>query len=285
VTGAACGMVSPGRMILVMGTSVCNLLVGEELRAIPGIAGAVRDGIIPGFWGYEAGQAAVGDLFGWFASNLTAPGETDDDVFERLEEDARTIPPGSHGLIALDWWNGNRSVLGDTSLSGALVGMTLSTQPHEMYRALMEATAFGQRLILETFEDNGIPVYDIVACGGLPSKSPLLMQILADVTGREIQVAEGKQTVAIGAALHGALAAGNAGGGYDTFAEASAAMARLHDVRYVPDPGVRASYDRIYELYLELHDYFGRHSSVMKALRSGKCHAAADDNAIAEKIK
>ena len=188
----ACSMAQSGRLAIIMGTSLCHMLLGDEKKIVEGCGGLVKDGIIPGFWGYEAGQAAVGDIYGWFFKTaLTA--ETGRQAGERnmapedwLTEKAAALEAGESGLVALDWWNGSRSVLMDAELSGVIVGLTLTTRPEEIYRALIESTAFGTRVVIDAFEDQGVPIRDIVACGGLAEKSPLVMQIFADVTGRQI---------------------------------------------------------------------------------------------------
>jgi L-ribulokinase len=202
---------------------------------------------VPGFVGYEAGQSALGDIFGWFVKRLGG-------THEALSREAAELVPGQSGLLALDWWNGNRSVLVDTDLRGLLVGMTLATRPPEIYRALLEATAFGTRVVVDAFERARLPVARIVACGGLPDRNPLLMQIFADVTGRELAVARSRQAPALGAAMWGAVAAGT----FDSIATAATRMAHLGDVRYVPRPEHRRAYDTLYGEYVWLHDLFGR---------------------------
>jgi L-ribulokinase len=273
----AATVVEPGRMVIIMGTSNCHMLLSQEERTVPGMCGAVEDGILPGFFGYEAGQSCVGDHFGWFVENCApAPYALEAarrgiDLHQLLEEKATRIRPGESGLLALDWWNGNRSVLVDVDLAGLLVGQTLATKPEEIYRALIEATAFGTRVIVEAFTRSGVAVDEIVATGGLPDRNRLLMQIYADVTGREVKVARSRQTSALGSAMFGAVAAGKAAGGYDTIFEASRAMAHLRDDRYVPVPERQAVYERLYREYLLLHDYFGRgENDVMKRLKALK---------------
>ncbi|MDX6253733.1 MAG: L-ribulokinase [Frankiales bacterium] len=264
VCAAACGALDAGQMTLVMGTSVCNLLLAEHGRPVPGTGGVVLGGIASGLWAYEAGQAGVGDMLGWFvrhqlpATLERAAEEANRSPFELLEGSASVQAPGECGVVALDWWNGNRSVLMDADLSGVLVGLTLTTRPEDIYRALIDAAAFGQRRIIETFERAGVPVREVVACGGLATKSPLLMQVLADVTRREMRVSASKQTAALGAALHAAVAAGEAGGGFASISEAAAHLARLEERVYRPRPTEAAAYDELYDIYSELHDYFGR---------------------------
>jgi L-ribulokinase len=177
-----------------MGTSTCHLILGERLALAEGMCGVVEDGIVPGFYGYETGQNAVGDIFGWFARTAVPPDVHERaraagvDVLRAVEDDAARLRPGESGLVALDWWNGNRSILVDTDLSGLLVGATLATTPGDIYRSLLESTVFGTRRIIESLEDAGVPVERIVACGGLPDRSRLLMQLTADITGREVAI-------------------------------------------------------------------------------------------------
>ena len=181
-------------MVMIMGTSICHMVLGSEEHLVPGICGYVEDGIIPGFFGYEAGQSCVGDHFAWFVENAVPPEyhaaakKSKLDLHQLLEKEAAKLSPGESGLLALDWWNGNRSTLVDVDLTGMLLGATLATKAPEIYRALIEATAFGTRVIVEAFEKNGVAVNEFVTCGGLPEKNKLLMQIYADVTGRELKV-------------------------------------------------------------------------------------------------
>jgi L-ribulokinase len=265
------------RMVIIMGTSNCHMVLGTEERLVPGMCGYVEDGIIPGFYGYEAGQSCVGDHFAWFVENCVPAAYEQEaeerglNIHELLEEKAGQLKPGESGLLALDWWNGNRSVLVDVDLTGLLVGATLATKPEEIYRALIEATAYGTRIIIETFENNDVPVNEIVATGGLPDRNKLLMQIYADVTGRPIRVAGTSQGGALGSAMHGAVAAGKEAGGYDTIVEASQYMASLRDDEYEPIPENKAIYDRLFAEYVILHDYFGRgDNDVMKRLKQLK---------------
>jgi L-ribulokinase len=266
----ACGVVTPGRLVMIMGTSTCHLLLARKAQLVSGICGVVENGIVPGLWGYEAGQPGVGDLFAWYIERLRPGGSLrvtrrgERAPYQRLEQDALRLRPGQSGLLALDWWNGNRSVLANSELSGVLAGCTLATEAHEIYRALMEATAFGTRRILEAFEQQGVAIGDVVACGGLAHRSPLLLQIYADVTGRPIRVAASEHTSALGAAMHAAIAAGL----QPSFSEAAARMARLRPVVYRPRRNARAVYDELYRMYVELHDYFGREpAGMMRALR------------------
>jgi L-ribulokinase len=276
----AATVTQPGRMVMIIGTSTCDMVLGTEEHIVPGMCGYVEDGIIPGFFGYEAGQSCVGDHFAWFVKNCV-PGSYETEAQERgidihalLEEKAARLRVGESGLLALDWWNGNRSVLVDVDLTGLLIGATLATRPEEIYRALIEATAYGTRVIVETFQQNGVPIRELVACGGLPEKNRLLMQIYADVTGLPIQLSASSQTPALGSAMFGAVAAGKAAGGYDSIFEAARQMARLKDEGYRPIPENQAIYDRLYAEYLRLHDYFGRgENDVMKHLKKIKADA------------
>jgi L-ribulokinase len=266
-----------GQMVIIMGTSNCHMLLGDKEKMVPGMCGYVEDGIIPGFFGYEAGQSCVGDHFAWFTENCVPEvyeGEARQlgvDIHTLLESKAAGQLPGESGLLALDWWNGNRSVLVDVDLTGLLIGQTLATKPEDIYRALIEATAFGTRMIIETFEESGVPVREIVATGGLPDRNKLLMQVYADVTGREIKVAAAKQTPALGSAMFGAVAAGSANGGFDSIYEASQHMAHLREERYVPNVENNQIYDKLFAEYRILHDYFGRgENNVMKRLKALK---------------
>lgn len=269
------GVVTPGKMVMVMGTSICHMLLGTEEKMIEGMCGVVEDGIIPGYYGYEAGQSAVGDIFEWFVEQAVpayvkeAAERENVSVHEWLEKRASAYKPGQTGLLALDWWNGNRSVLVDADLTGVLIGCTLLTKPEEIYRALLEATAFGTRKIIDAFHHGGVEVNELYACGGLPQKNRLLMQIYADVTGREIKVAASKQTPAVGAAMFGAVAAGKAAGGYDSIVEAATRMARIKEESFKPIPENVAIYEKLYREYTQLHDYFGRGGNdVMKRLKA-----------------
>ena len=274
VSVPAATVVEPGRMVMIMGTSICHMVLGTEQKIVPGMCGVVEDGIIPDLFGFEAGQSCVGDHFAWFVEHCV-PGQYLEEAKNRglsahqlLEEKASALRPGESGLLALDWWNGNRSVLVDVDLTGLLIGATLATRPEEIYRSLIEATAYGTRIIIETFEESGVPVNELVAAGGLPERNQLLMQIYADVANREIKVAGTAQAGALGSAMHGAVAAGSAAGGYDTIQEAVARMAHLKDTSYVPIPEHKDVYDRLYAEYVSLHDYFGRGANdVMKRLK------------------
>ncbi|BFT71796.1 ribulokinase [Paenibacillus sp. P36] len=269
------GVVTPGKLVMAMGTSICHMLLGTEEREVEGMCGVVEDGIIPGYLGYEAGQSAVGDIFAWYVEQgvpayvQAAAEQEGTNVHEWLERYASAYKPGETGLLALDWWNGNRSVLVDTELNGLILGYSLLSKPEEVYRSLLEATAFGTRKIVDAFHNNGVEVQELYACGGLPQKNRLLMQIYADVTNREIKVADSKQTPALGAAMFGAVAAGAANGGYDSIVDAAQKMARVRKDTFKPIPENVAVYEKLYQEYSKLHDYFGRgENDVMKRLRA-----------------
>lgn len=266
-----------GIMVMIMGTSTCHMVLGKEPKIVEGMCGYVEDGILPGFFGFEAGQSCVGDHFAWFTQNCVPAAyeseakERGISIHELLSEKANRLKPGQSGLLALDWWNGNRSVLVDADLTGLMLGMTLNTKPEEIYRALIEATAYGTNIIIEAFQSNGVAVDEIVACGGLPERNEMLMQIYADVTNREFKVAESPQTVALGSAMWGAVAAGKANGGYDDINEAAQNMARVKDKTYKPNPEAHAIYAKLFAEYKKLHDYFGRGGNdVMKRLKAIK---------------
>lgn len=273
----AVGVVDPGKLVMAMGTSTCHLLLSEKEVLAEGICGVVEDGIIAGYYGYEAGQSAVGDIFAWYVDEAVPEyvkkqaSEEGIGVHAWLERQAAGYKPGESGLLALDWWNGNRSVLMDADLTGLILGMTLQTKPEEIYRALLEATAFGTRKIIEAFTQSGVDVDELYACGGLPQRNRLLMQIYADVTGREIIIADSTQTAALGAAMFGAVAAGSEAGGFDSVVEAAERMARVREETFKPIPENARIYDRLYREYTELHDYFGRGGNgVMKRLKAIK---------------
>ena len=259
VTVPAAGPVAPGKMVAIMGTSTCHVMNGAELAEVPGMCGVVDGGIVAGLWGYEAGQSGVGDIFAWFTANAV-PGEFAGEAARRgvpvqqlLDEKAGALPAGGHGLVALDWEGGNRSVLVDGRLSGAIVGLTLATTTPEIYRALLESTAFGTRMIMDTFRDSGVPVTDLVVAGGLIKSAPL-MRIYADVTRRPLSVIGSGQGPALGSAIHAAVAAG----AYPDVPTAAAVMGREQRDVYQPDPARADVYDELYAEYVRLHDYFGR---------------------------
>ena len=283
-----CGVSGQDEMVLVMGTSTCHMLMSNERAFVPGVGGVIEDGILPGFYGYEAGQSAVGDHFAWavrqglpddYRAEAEQPGLSAHDV---LTERAASQRPGQHGLIALDWWNGNRSILMDADLSGLLIGYSLATRPEDIYRALIEATAYGTRVIVEEVERHGVKVRELVACGGLV-QNDMLMQIYADVLDRPIRVAEAQYTSALGAAILGAVAAGQ-NGGYLSIGDATARMVKPPSSEYAPNREAAHTYARLYGEYLALHDYFGRgelagngpRNDIMKRLRQIRTEATVD---------
>ena len=281
VSAPAATVTEVGTLVAIMGTSTCHIVLSDEAPIIPGACGVVRDGVVPGLFGYEAGQSAVGDIFGWFVENCVPPlyhdraRELGVSVHEVLEQEAAALRPGQSGLLALDWWNGNRSVLVDADLSGLVIGMTLATTAPEIYRALIEATAFGTRVIIDAFEKGGVRIDRVVACGGLPERNKTLMQIYADATGRMFRIAASGQTPALGSAMFAAVAAGPEAGGYASIQEAAGRMAHLSDEVYEPNPANRGVYDLLYGEYVRLHDLFGRGSDpVMKTLKKVRLQAA-----------
>ena len=266
--------ISTGKLVKIIGTSTCDMAVwpaDKDLADIPGICGIVDGSILPGFWGLEAGQSAVGDIFNWFV-NYIQPGGSAAGSHEALTKGAAKLKPGQSGLLALDWNNGNRTILVDQRLTGLLLGQTLHTTPAEIYRALIEATAFGALTIINRFEEYGVEIKEVINCGGIAEKNPMLMQIYADVIGREMKVTRSPQTCALGSAIAGAVVAGKAAGGYDSYADAQAAMCGMKDTTYKPNPENNKVYQQIYKLYKQLHDAFGLDSfsgkmaNVMKQL-------------------
>lgn len=254
--GAVGSGITPGTLVKIIGTSTCDLMVApleQDVPDIPGLCGIVPESVLPGQYGLEAGQSAVGDIFNWFVG-VVRPAGMD---HAALTAEAERLKPGESGLMALDWHNGNRTVLVDQRLTGMVLGLTLHTTPAELYRAFVEATAFGARVIMERYEAYGLPVERIVNCGGISAKNRMVMQVYADVMGRPLQISRSAQTCALGAAVSGAVVAGAAAGGYDDFAEAVAAMTGVQDEVFEPVPAHRAVYDRLYALYRRLHDAFG----------------------------
>jgi L-ribulokinase len=272
--GAVGSGVAAGTLVKIIGTSTCDIAVwpGQEpLADIPGVCGIVDGSVLPGFYGIEAGQSAVGDIFNWFVS-IIQPGGPDKGSHESLTGEAAKIRPGRSGLLALDWNNGNRTILVDQRLTGLLLGQTLHTKPAEIYRALIEATAFGALTIINRFEEYGVKIAEVINCGGIAEKNPLIMQIYADVLGREMKIARSAQTCALGSVIAGAVVAGKEAGGYANFPEAQAAMCGIKDLSYEPNPENHAVYGELYKLYSLLHNAFGRMDQpgrlfdVMKAL-------------------
>lgn len=276
VTAPAARAVEPGQLVAIMGTSTCHVMNADVLREVPGMCGVVDGGIVDGLWGYEAGQSGVGDIFGWF-TRYGVPPEYHQaaeaaglGIHEYLTELASTQQIGEHGLIALDWHSGNRSVLVDHELSGVVVGQTLATKPEDIYRALLEATAFGTRTIVDAFRDSGVPVQEFIVAGGL-LKNKLLMQIYADITGLQLSTIGSAQGPALGSAIHAAVAAGE----YPNIREAAAAMGSEPGTVYTPVPENVAAYEELFREYRTLHDYFGRGANeVMHRLKKIQRNAA-----------
>jgi L-ribulokinase len=247
--------IAPGTLVKIIGTSTCDMMVvplGDKLADVPGLCGIVPGSILPGYYGLEAGQSAVGDIFNWFVNYIQPLGRKAGS-HEALSAAAAKLAPGESGLLALDWNNGNRTVLVDQRLTGLLLGQTLYTTPAEIYRALIEATAFGALTIINRFEEYGVKVEQIVNCGGIAEKNPLVMQIYADVTGRPIKISRSGQTCALGAAIAGAVVAG----GYANYADAQKAMTGLKSRVFQPKPAAHAVHKELYSLYRKLHDAFG----------------------------
>ncbi len=276
VTAPAAQAVAAGQMVAIMGTSTCHVMNADVLREVPGMCGVVDGGIVAGSWGYEAGQSGVGDIFGWFtetsvpASYAVDAADAGESVHELLTRRAAEQEIGEHGLVALDWHSGNRSVLVDHELSGLVVGQTLATRPEHVYRALLEATAFGTRVIVDTFRESGVPVEEFIVAGGL-AKNALLMQIYADVTRLPLSIIDSEQGPALGSAIHAAVAAG----AYSDVPTAAKTMGKVRKGVYLPDEGRAAAYDLLFEEYLALHDHFGRRTSTMRKLKAIRRAAVA----------
>ncbi len=257
--GAVGSGIKEGTVVKIIGTSTCDMVVcpeSSELADVPGICGMVNGSILPGFLGLEAGQSAVGDIFNWFV-NYIQPGGKDDGSHEALTERAAKLKPGQSGLLALDWNNGNRTILVNQRLTGLLLGQTLHTKPEEIYRALIEATAFGALAIINRFDEYGVKIDAVVNCGGIAEKNPMLMQIYADITGREMAVSRSSQTCALGSAIAASVVAGKANGGHDNFADAQKAMTGVKEITYKPIAENQQTYQQLYKLYKQLHDAFG----------------------------
>jgi L-ribulokinase len=271
----AATVVEPGKMAIILGTNFEHMILSKKEYRVPGMCGMVEDGIIPGLMGYEAGQAGGGDHFAWFMENAV-PSEYEKEarkrklnIFKLMEEKAADLAPAESGLIALDWWNGNRSILVDGDLTGLILGYSLETKPEEIYRALLEATVFGTRKIFETFIASGVPINEIIITGGELTKNELLMYIFANVTRMEIKLAKCPYTSALGAAMYAAVAAGAEKGGYETIQDASKKMAHLQTKTYIPNNNDKKTYNRLYSEYTLLHDYFGYgHNDAMKRLKN-----------------
>ena len=277
VTAPAAQATQPGQMVAIMGTSTCHVMSHDRLVDVPGMCGVVDGGIVPGLPGYEAGQSGVGDIFAWYVANqvpgsyVTAAAAVGQSVHQYLTELAYQEPVGAHGLVALDWHSGNRSVLVDHELSGVVLGQTLATTPEQGYRALLEATAFGTRVIVETFAAAGVPVTEFIVAGGL-LKNRHLMQTYADVLRQPISTIGSEQGPALGSAIHAAVAAG----AYPDIRAAAAAMGAVERAVYVPDERAADRYDQLFTEYLRLHDWFGRGGNeAMKRLRAIRREAAS----------
>ena len=276
----AVGITGPNKMLMIIGTSTCDIMCSEVEKEVPGMCGVVEDGVLPGYFGYEAGQSCVGDHFEWFVKNCVPVAYYEEaekagmNIHQYLTKKASQLKIGESGLLALDWWNGNRSCLVDVDLTGMMLGMTLTTKPEEMYRALIEATAYGKNMILETFEQAGVPVDELYACGGISKKNSMMMQIYADVTNKEIFIGASDQSPALGSAMFGAVAAGAKNGGYDSIVEAAKVMGKVEAKTYKPIPENVAAYKKLYAEFKLLHDYFGRgENDVMKCLKQIKADA------------
>jgi len=267
VTSAAANAVNPGQMVAIMGTSTCHVMVSDRLAEVPGMCGVVPGGIVSGKLGYEAGQSGVGDIFGWFAHNFVPQEYAEQakkegkDIHTYLSDLAIEQPVGGHGLVALDWQSGNRSTLVDHQLSGLIIGLTLSTRPEEIYRAIVESTAFGARKIVETFNSSGVPVTEFIAAGGL-IKNKFVMQIYADVLNMPITIIRSAQGPALGSAIHAAVAAG----AHKDVVAASAVMGGVEQFKFTPNPDNTTVYDQLYRHYNSLYEEFG-HNKVMHDLR------------------
>lgn len=271
VTVPAVKVTGAGIMVAIMGTSTCHMLIGDSFQTVEGMCGVVRGGIIPGAYAYEAGQSCVGDGFAWFVENAVpasffeAAKDSGLDIHTYLENEAAKQQPGEHGLVVLDWFNGNRSTLVDAELTGLIVGMTLTTRAPDIYRALIEATAYGTRTIIEAFEGKGLPVHEYVAAGGLPEKNKMLRQIYADVLGKPIRLSGSAQAPALGSAMHAAVAAGI----YPDIQAAANTMGSIKDEIIHPIPAHQAVYNQLYAEYRTLYDTFGRGANdAMKRLKN-----------------
>ena len=279
VTAPAAKATQPGQMVAIMGTSTCHVMNGSILTEVPGMCGVVDGGIVSGLYGYEAGQSGVGDIFAWFVNNqvpqsyFDAAASAGQSIHQYLTDLAAEEEVGAHGLVVLDWHSGNRSVLVDHELSGLVVGLTLTTRPEQIYRALLEATAFGTRVIVETFQQAGIPVEEFIVAGGL-LKNAFLMQLYSDVTRLPLSTIASEQGPALGSAIHAAVAAG----AYPDVRAAAEAMGRSNKGVYQPNLERAARYDALFAEYQTLHDYFGRGANdVMKRLKQIKREATLND--------
>lgn len=267
----ALGVVEPGDLLMIIGTSSCHILLGDKAVNVPGISGYVKNGIIDGLYAYEAGQSCVGDCFDWFIKNCVPASYFEDaeklgmNIHKYLREKAKLLSPGSNGLLALDWWNGNRTPYVNGNLTGTIVGLDIHTKPEEIYRALIEATAYGTRRIIEIYEENGININKLYAAGGIAEKDELLMQIYADVTGREIYLSGTSQACAYGSAVLGSVNKN----GYSNITEAATKMKKIKDTIYTPDLENTKKYSMIYEKYKVMSEFFAK-NSIMEELKTIK---------------
>ncbi|MBQ3183992.1 MAG: ribulokinase [Clostridia bacterium] len=259
----------PGQMLMILGTSACFMTLDERELNVREIAGYVKDGMMPGYYGYEAGQACMGDHFAWYVKNmlpyeykLEAQRSGKSDI-EYIFEKAAELKPGENGLIALDWWNGNRALPCRSGLAGCIIGINLSTKPEHIFRALVEATAYGARKITDNFRKYGLAIDSIHAAGGIAEKNPFVMQLYADIMDMEIKISGSPQAAALGAAITGAVA----GGAYDSLTVAAECMGKLKDITYKPNPDNRGIYDALYEEFCRLYDYFGRENDTMNNIK------------------
>jgi L-ribulokinase len=255
--GAVGSGIRTGTLVKIIGTSTCDCAIAPTatpIADVPGICGIVNGSIMPDYYGIEAGQSAVGDLLKWWVEGIC---QGDDSLHASLSSEAAALKPGEAGLVALDWNNGNRTILVDTRLTGLILGQTLHTTRAEIYRALIEATAFGARAIVERMREHGVPIERVVCCGGIAEKNDVFMQIYADVLGQPMLIAGSPQAPALGAAVSAAVTAGSAGGGYDSWTEAQDRMTTMKSKRFEPRPGAKVVYDELYGIYRELHDAFG----------------------------
>lgn len=264
-------------MLAIIGTSTCHILLSEKEEIVPGISGVVEDGVLPGYFGYEAGQPGVGDSFAWFIDNCVPESYIKDsqekgiDIHEYLSKKSSQLQAGESGLVALDWWNGNRSVLVDVDLSGLIIGIDLKTKPEEIYRALLESTAYGTKIIVETFLENNVPVTEFYAAGGIAQKNSHMMQIYADVLNLPIYISGTEQGGALGSAIFAAVAAGKERGGYNSVVEASRSMGKVKDIAYKPIKENVKIYDELFDEYKKLYEFFGRsENNTMKRLKEIK---------------
>lgn len=264
------GVSNAGPLCMIMGTSGCHMLPSDELHLFNGYAGVVKDGIMPGFYGYESGQAAVGDIYDWFANTFM------NQPLKEIEQKASALKPGESGLVALDWMNGNRSILMNANLSGTILGLTLNSKPEEVYRSLVEATAFGTKIIVDSYINNKVPVTELVACGGL-IRFNFVMQTFADILELPVKAAASRQAVALGSAIFGAVAAGKERGGFDTVTEAVEKMTKPFVKTFTPNPEASAVYRKLFVIYKRCHDFFGKEEpQLMKTLKQIKSQAKGE---------